>query len=219
MFNKLNQEKLDYLDNKHVINIVKFAVKLCKPDRVTVITDSREDITYVRELALANGEENKLGIEGHTYHFDGILDQARDKENTKYLIPDGEEFGNDLNYIDKEEGLKEIYSYLDGSMKGKEMLVRFFSLGPNNSRFSIPALQITDSAYVAHSEDILYRRGYEDFKKLNGSAEFFHFIHSAGRLNNGNSIDVGKRSIYIDMEENRVLSVNNQYAGNCLGLK
>lgn len=33
------------------------------------------------------------------------------------------------------------------------------------------------------------------------------------------SADIDKRRIYIDLEENRVYSVNNQYAGNSLGLK
>ena len=99
------------------------------------------------------------------------------------------------------------------------MLVRFFSLGPTNSSFSIPALQITDSAYVAHSEDLLYRSNYEGFKALNWTNQFFYFLHSAGRLKNNVSIDMDKRRIYIDLEENCVYSVNNQYAGNSIGLK
>src|SRR3989338_1427232 len=100
------------------------------------------------------------------------------------------------------------------------MLVCFFCLGPNNSRFSIPALQITDSSYVVHSETILYRLGYNEFKRLNGSGDFFYFIHSAGELderNNPKNID--QRRIYMDLQENRVFTINNQYAGNSVGLK
>ena len=216
---KIDLEKLRKLNNQHVIKVVQEAIKLCKPAKVTVITDSKEDINYVRELALAIGEEKKLKMEGHTIHFDGYYDQARDKANTRYLLSEDVDWGIELNSIEKKKGLKEIYSYLDGSMDGKEMLVRFFSLGPTNSIFSILALQITDSAYVAHSEDLLYRPAYEEFKKLNGSSDFFFFLHSAGRLEKGVSVDIDKRRIYIDLEENRVYSVNNQYAGNSLGLK
>ncbi|MBA7539513.1 Phosphoenolpyruvate carboxykinase [GTP] [subsurface metagenome] len=215
----INQEKLKNLNNEHIIAKVQEAIKLCKPAEVTVITDSKEDIAYVKELALAVGEEKKLKMEGHTIHFDGYYDQARDKGHTKYLLSEEVNWGLGVNSIEKDKGLKEVYSYLDGSMAGKEMLVRFFSLGPTNSVFSLKALQITDSAYVAHSEDILYRQGYEEFKKLNGSPDFFFFLHSAGRLENGVSVDIDKRRIYIDLEENRVYSVNNQYAGNSLGLK
>jgi len=216
---KIDLQKLEELNNQHVIKVVEEAIQLCKPTKVTVITDSKEDINYVRELSLINGEETKLKMEGHTIHFDGYYDQGRDKANTKYLLSKDVEWGIKVNSIEKDKGLKEIYSYLGGSMAGKEMLVRFFSLGPTNSVFSLKALQITDSAYVAHSEDLLYRQGYEEFKKLNDFSDFFFFLHSAGRLENGVSKDIDKRRIYIDLEENRVFSVNNQYAGNSVGLK
>lgn len=216
---KINLGKLEELNNQYVVNVIQEAIQLCKPLKVTIITDSKEDIAYVRELALNNGEEKKLKRAGHTIHFDGYYDQGRDKANTKYLLSKDADWGIKVNSIEKEKGLKEIYSYLDGIMAGKEMLVRFFSLGPANSILSLKALQITDSAYVAHSEDLLYRQGYEEFKKLNGSPNFFFFLHSAGRLKNGVSVDIDKRRIYIDLEENRVYSINNQYAGNSLGLK
>ena len=74
----VNQEKLKNLNNEHIIAKVKEAIELCKPAKVTVITDSKEDINYVRELALAIGEEKKLKMEGHTIHFDGYYDQGRD---------------------------------------------------------------------------------------------------------------------------------------------
>lgn len=216
---KINLKKLEELNNQYVINEVQKAIQLCKPEKVTVITDSKEDIAHIRELSLIKGEEKKLKMEGHTIHFDGYYDQARDKKYTKYLLSQNVEWGIEVNSIKKEKGLQEIYSYLDGSMAGKEMLVRFFSLGPTNSTFSLKALQITDSAYVAHSEDLLYRPGYEEFKRFVGSNDFFFFLHSAGRLKNGVSADIDKRRIYIDLEEKRVYSINNQYAGNSLGLK
>ncbi|MGI6164790.1 MAG: phosphoenolpyruvate carboxykinase (GTP) [Limnochordia bacterium] len=214
-----NLQKLQELNNQHVVEIVNWAIDLCKPAKVTVFTDAKEDADYIKELAKKNGEEAPLKIQGHTVHFDGYYDQARDKENTKYLVSDVEGSGLGNEAKERKEGLEEIFSYLDGSMQGKEMLVLFYCLGPTNSKFSIPALQITDSAYVAHSENILYRPGYEEFKRLNGSKKFFHFIHSAGRLANGVSVDVDKRRIFIDLEANRVFTVNNQYAGNSVGLK
>jgi len=215
----IHLQRLQELNNPHVLEIVNWAIELCKPDKVTVLTDSEEDQAYVRELAIKNGEETPLKLQGHTVHFDGYFDQARDKDRTKYLVSDVEASGLGEEALDRETGLKEMFSLLDGAMRGKEMLVLFYCLGPTNSAFSIPALQITDSAYVAHSENILYRTGYEEFKRLNGSKDFFYFIHSAGRLENGVSADIDKRRIYIDLEENRVFTVNNQYAGNSVGLK
>ncbi len=216
---KRNLDKLKALNNQRVIDIVDKYIKLCKPAKVSVITDSEEDISYIRNLAIRNGEEMELKLKGHTVHYDNYYDQARDKKNTRILLPKGKKISKYVNTIDRDEGLGEINHFLDGSMKGKEMLVCFFCLGPTNSKFSIPALQITDSAYVAHTETLLYRPGYEMFKRL-GDDNFFYFIHSAGELDSRNtSKELDKRRIYIDLEDERVLSVNNQYGGNSLGLK
>ncbi len=221
-----NLEKIKALNNEHVLRIINEFVTLCKPSKVTIITDSKEDIDYCRQKSIKLGEEENIEVAGHTIHYDGFVnmsnhDQARDKANTKILIPKGEYRPPAINTIDRDEGLKEILEIMDGCMKNNECVVRFFCLGPKNSKFSILALQLTDSFYVAHSEDILYRAGYEEFKKLNGSDNFFYFIHSAGELTGNPPVtkNLNKRRIYVDLQEGRVLTINNQYAGNSLGLK
>lgn len=220
MLDETNKAKLESLNNNYVVDIVNKYIELCKPTKVTILTDAPEDIQYVRDLALKNNEEKLLAMKGHTIHFDGYYDQGRDKNNTRVLLPKGKCISKFINTVDKDDGLEEVFSLLNGIMKSKEMLVTFYCLGPANSKFSIPALQITDSAYVAHSESILYRPGYEQFKNLNGSDKFFHFIHSSGELDkNGNTKEIGKRRIYMDLEDERVFTVNNQYAGNSVGLK
>ena len=213
-------KKLVNLRNPHVLKQVREFINLCKPSKVTVITDDPEEIAYVRQRAIDLGEEHPLKMDGHTIHFDGYDDQARDKAHTAVLLPAGQSLSRGIVSVERERGLREMRGLLDGAMKNKEMLVRFFSLGPTGSRFSLCALQFTDSAYVAHSEDLLYRSGYEEFKRLGGSQEFFTFIHSAGALDERNcSLDIEKRRIYIDFLDGKVYSVNNQYAGNSLGLK
>jgi phosphoenolpyruvate carboxykinase (GTP) len=215
-----NLRKLEALSNPHVIEQVERFVELCKPSKVTVITDDPGEVAYVRRLALDNGEEARLGIEGHTIHYDGFHDQARDKVHTAVLLPEGQRLSRGIVSLEREAGLKEIMRLMEGCMRGKECLIRFFSLGPTGSRFSLCALQITDSAYVAHSEDLLYRSGYEQFKRLKGSSDFFTFVHVAGELDERNTTkNVDERRIYIDFVDGKVYSVNNQYAGNSLGLK
>ncbi|MEA3493630.1 MAG: phosphoenolpyruvate carboxykinase (GTP) [Candidatus Margulisiibacteriota bacterium] len=214
-----NYKKLEALGNPALLEFVAKYVEHCNPASVFVRTDSPEDAEYIRNKAIENKEEHKLAIKGHTYHFDGYFDQARDKANTKYLLPPDVELGSDIRKTDRTKGLQEISGLLKNIMSGKEMYVGFFCLGPTNSPFSIPALQITDSAYVAHSEDILIRSGYEMFKKLGKTADFFKFVHSAGELEGGVSKNVDKRRVYIDLEQNLVFSANTQYAGNTVGLK
>ena len=212
--------KLDALGNEKVLAFLADAVALCGPAKVTVCSDDPADRDYIRRQAVENGEEAPLEIEGHTVHFDGYFDQGRDKQATKYLLPAGVDLGPNLNATERESGLAEIRGFLAGSMEGREAYVRFFCLGPTGSAFSIACVQMTDSAYVAHSEDLLYRPGYEEFKRLRGAGDFFRVLHSAGRLDaNRTSADVEKRRIYIDIAEEMVLSVNTQYGGNTIGFK
>jgi len=212
-------QRLAALDNQVINRFVADAIELCRPDDVFVCTDADEDIRYIRQRAIELGEEKKLAIEGHTYHFDGYYDQARDKANTRYMVSEGMELGANLNTVDKKKGLEEVRGFLEGAMRGKTMIVRFFCLGPTNSEFSITGMQLTDSYYVAHSEDLLYRPGYEQARKLDETDDFFKVLHSAGELVNGCSKNKDKRRIYFDLENDTVYSVNTQYAGNTVGFK
>ena len=214
-----NYERLMGLANPKMHEFVADAIALTKPASVFVCTDAPEDTAYIRKLAVENGEEISLATPGHTCHFDGYYDQARDKAKTKYLLPGDSQLGASLNSIESDSGIAEVRSFLQGSMAGREMLVCFFCLGPLDSEFSIPCIQITDSPYVAHSETILYRSGYEQFKKIGPSPDFFRFLHSEGELENAVSKNIDKRRVYIDLNENIVYSVNTQYGGNTIGLK
>lgn len=212
-------QKLLAIKNEALHQFVFQYIELATPDSFYVCDDSEEDRKYIRRKAVERAEEKELALKGHTIHFDGPQDQARDKNNTKYLVPPGVDLGASLNATDKATGLKEVQGIFRGLMAGKEAYVLFFCLGPTNSPFSIPCVQITDSSYVAHSEYILYRTGYEQFRKLGNSKNFFKFVHSAGALENGVCKDVASRRVYIDLEDRCVFSTNTQYAGNTVGLK
>ncbi len=212
--------KLMKINNPNLHQFIAKYVEHCNPDKVFICTDAPEDIKYIREAAIRNGEEIKLAIEGHTIHYDNYYDQARDKAHTLILIPKGVDLGATIKTGDRDECLKEIYEIMKDIMKGKELYVRFFCLGPTNSEFSQPVIQLTDSAYVAHSEDILYRIGFEEFVRQGPNARFFKIVHSAGELDERNtSKNLDKRRIYIDLEDNIVYSANTQYGGNTIGLK
>jgi phosphoenolpyruvate carboxykinase (GTP) len=43
-------------------------------------------------------------------------------------------------------------------------------------------IQCTDSWYVAHSETLLYRPGYEVFLKAGPRSDFLRVLHSSGKL-------------------------------------
>ncbi len=212
-------KKLSAIDNPGIHQFVARYAELCDPDRIFVCSDSAEDLAYVRQKAIDHGEERPLATPGHTIHFDGYFDQGRDKEHTAFLLPKGVDLGPNIRGIDKDEGTKEVHQILKGIMKGTEMYVRFFCLGPTNSPFSVASLQLTDSAYVAHSLDLLYRQGYEEFKRQGPKARYFKVVHSQGELENAVCKNIDLRRIYVDCEDEIVYSVNTQYGGNTLGLK
>ena len=88
-----NIKKLEAINNKHLNDLIAKFVKLFEPDSIFVCSDAEEDIEYIRNKTLKDGEESKLAVQGHTIHFDSMQDQARDKARTKFMVPAGKEFG------------------------------------------------------------------------------------------------------------------------------
>ncbi len=213
-------QKLSAIASTKVHEFIAKASDLCNAEKIFICSDSAEDIAYVRQQAIDTGEEKILALQGHTVHFDGVYDQGRDREATKYLVPKGVVLSKALNQIDRQEGLAEVKGLLRDSMEGRTMIVRFISLGPPNSIFTVLGLQCTDSWYVAHSEDLLYRPGYEVFRRAEPNREFLRVLHSSGKLNKDmTSVEHEKKRIYIDHMDNTIYSVNTQYAGNSVGFK
>jgi phosphoenolpyruvate carboxykinase (GTP) len=215
--------KLMGLENEKLLTFIGEWVEICNPDSVFMCNDSEEDAEFVRRKALEKREELPLAKSEQTIHYDGYGDQGRAPGATKLMIAKERiaEMGG-LPCIEHNEGLAEIKKIASGIMRGKEAIVKLFCECPTLSKFSIGCAQLTDSYYVAHAEDMLYRRGYEQFRNMKPEEKdnFFCFCHSAGRLDErGCSIDLDKRRIYQDLETFSVYSLNNQYAGNSVGLK
>jgi phosphoenolpyruvate carboxykinase (GTP) len=213
-------KKLSRIDNPDLHAFIAKYIEQCNPKTTFICADTPADVKYIRDVAIRNKEEEKLAIDGHTIHFDNYHDQARDKEHTVILVPKGVDLGPTIRTGDRDEGLKEINEIMKDIMQGKELYIRFFCLGPVNSIFSIPVVQLTDSAYVAHSEDLLYRHGYDEFIRQGKKAQFFKMVHSAGELDERMTCkNLDKRRVYIDLQDNTVYSSNTQYGGNTIGLK
>jgi len=216
-----DRAKLERIKNVEVHRFIAESAKICNPSEIFICSDTPDEVSRIKNMAIVSGEESAaLAIPGHTFHFDGINDQGRDREVTKFMVPEGDSLSPGINQIDRKRGLDEIRSLLKDSMKGRTMIVRFLTLGPANSVFTVPCMECTDSWYVAHSVDLLYRKGYETFCGISNDSIIFKILHSAGNLDeNMMSVDSDRKRIYIDYKTNSVYSVNNQYAGNSIGFK
>lgn len=221
---RVNQEdyqKLCAIDNSKIHQVIAEAAELCNPEKIFICSDTPDEIAHIRNMAIVTGEESAaVAIPGHTFHFDGPHDQGRDRAVTKFLVPKGDSLSKSINQIGRDEGLAEVQSLLKDAMNDHTMIVRFLTLGPANSAFTIHCLECTDSWYVAHSVDLLYRKGYDAFRQAGPETDFFNTLHSSGKLDeNMASVNHEKKRIYIDYLTDTVYSVNNQYAGNSIGFK
>jgi phosphoenolpyruvate carboxykinase (GTP) len=213
--------KISTIDNPEVHKAICDSAELCNPDAIFICSDTPDEVAHIRNMAIVTGEESAaLAIPGHTFHFDGPDDQGRDRSVTKLLVPKGDSLSEALNQMDRDMGIDEVHSLCKDSMKGRTMIVRFLTLGPADSEFTIHCMECTDSWYVAHSVDLLYRKGYDSFRRAGQNMVFFNTLHSAGKLDeNMISREPEKKRIYIDYTTNTVYSINNQYAGNSIGFK
>ena len=72
-------DRLTNLQNAKLLAFVNKYVQICNPDSVHVCNDSDADKDYIIKATFDNKEEKPLNLKGHTIHFDGPKDQARDK--------------------------------------------------------------------------------------------------------------------------------------------
>jgi phosphoenolpyruvate carboxykinase (GTP) len=119
--------------------------------------------------------------------------------------------------MSRAEALEEIRDKMTGIMRGRTMMVGLYIRGPAGAPVSNPALEISSSAYVSHSAEILYRNAYFDFEKeVEKLDHFFTNIHSEG-LNRPE--DLPNARVFMDRSYQTTYSFNCTYAGNTLLLK
>jgi phosphoenolpyruvate carboxykinase (GTP) len=214
---KTNLSRIQKITHPEVIIKIANSIAMCKPDAVFINTGSESDKNHIRETALRNGEEAKLPMENHTIHFDLKNEQGRIIDRTFYIANEGEDISSLANKMDRPKALIDIRDKMTGIMQGKTMIVGFYSRGPVGSPASNPALEITSSAYVTHSAEILYRNAFSDFdNEVDRQGHFYTNIHSEGR---NRPEDLPNARVYMDRSFQTTYSFNCTYAGNTLLMK
>ncbi len=212
-----NLTRLQKINHAEVIIKIANAIAMCEPDDVFINTGSESDKAHIREMALKNGEEAKLPMDRHTIHFDLKDEQGRIIDRTFYIANEGEDISSLANRMDRAEALIEIQEKMAGIMNGKTMIVGLYMRGPIGSPASNPALELTSSAYVSHSAEILYRNAFFDFyKAVDRLGHFYTNIHSEGQ---NRSEDLPNARVFMDRSFQTTYSFNCTYAGNTLLLK
>ncbi len=212
-----NLSKIKEITNKEVVVKIANSIAMCEPDSVFINTGSESDKQYVRELSIQNGEETPLPMEKHTIHYDLKDEQGRITDRTFYIVNEDEDVSSLAKKMGRKEALEDIKDKLRGIMKGKTMVVGFYMRGPVGSPAANPALEITSSAYVSHSADLLYRSIFADFdKEVDKLGYFYTNIHSEGK---NRPEDLPNARVFMDRSHQTTYAFNCTYAGNTLLLK
>ncbi len=209
--------KIEQIKNPEVLIKIANAIIVCDPDKIFVHSGSEKDAAFIRNLSLENKEESNLAINQHTIHFDLKDEQGRIIDRTFYIADSDEDINSLANRIDRHHALAEIKNKMAGIMRGKTMLIGFYIRGPIGAPVSNPAMEITSSAYVFHSAEILYRNAFADFEKeIDRTGHFFTNIHSEGL---SRPEDLPNARVFMDRKCWTTYSFNCTYAGNTLLLK
>ena len=212
-----NAAKIGRIKNPDVLLKVANAAAMCNPDAIFINTGSKEDRQFIRDLALKNGEEATLPMPDHTIHYDLKDEQGRIIDRTFYIANEDEAVSSLANKMLRPEALEDVRDKMSGIMQGMTMVAGFYMRGPVGAPVSNPALEITSSAYVSHSAEILYRNAFEKFEnEVETLGHFFTNIHSQG-LNR--TEDLPNARVFMDRSHRTTYSVNCTYAGNTLLLK
>ncbi|WDP85152.1 MAG: phosphoenolpyruvate carboxykinase (GTP) [Desulfobacter sp.] len=210
-------EKISKIHHPDVLVRIANAISVCNPKRVYINTGSAEDKAFIKTLALEKKEERSLSMDNHTIHFDLADEQGRIVDRTFYIADPQDHVSSLANRMTREDALKDIGSTMTDIMADMTMVVGFYNRGPVGAPVSNPALEITSSAYVAHSAELLYRNAFDDFnQEVEDRGHFFTNVHSEG-LNR--TEDLPKARVFMDRKFQTTYAYNCTYAGNTLLLK
>ena len=205
------------IESADVLIKIANAISLCDPDKIFVFTGSEEDKQFIRQLALDQGEEKKLPMKNHTIHYDLAGEQGRIVDRTYYIINEGDQVSSLGQKMLRDEALDVVRTNMGGIMKGRTMIIGFYCRGPAGAKASNPALEITSSAYVVHSANILYRNAYNEFNRIvEETGHFFANIHSEGP---NRPEDLPNARVFMDRSWWTTYSMFCTYAGNTLLMK
>jgi phosphoenolpyruvate carboxykinase (GTP) len=212
-----NLDKLGRIRQEEALLKIANAISLGRPDKVFVHSGSDADRQAVRRIAIEKGEERPLPMKDHTIHFDLEQEQARIIDRTFYIVNEDDPVSSLSKKVTRQEGLEYVRRVMGGMMRGMTLIAGFYSRGPVGARGSVPALEITTSAYVAHSADLLYRGCFDAFDaEVARRGYFFTNVHSEGP---NRTEDLPAARVFMDRSWLTTYSMLCTYAGNTLLLK
>lgn len=207
--------------------------ELCQPDNIVVCDGSDEEQIKLISKLQAEGLIKKIPkLENCWLAKTDPKDVARvesktvictESENETIPTPaDGVE-GKLGKWISPGDLQGAIDSRFPGCMKGRTMYVIPFSMGPIGGPISKNGVQLTDSAYVVVSMNIMTRMDKQIFNEIGDSGEFVRCLHSVGcplplqrELTNNWPCNPENVIVSHIPEKQEIISFGSGYGGNSL---
>ncbi|WP_336083048.1 phosphoenolpyruvate carboxykinase (GTP) [Nocardia sp. SSK8] len=209
-------------DHPGVLRWVDEIAELTTPDRVVwcdgspaewdrLTTDLVDKGTFVR----LDGKPNSF------WCVSDPEDVARVEDRTFICSEDPADAGPTNNWVDPVDMRTVLTEHYRGAMSGRTMYVIAFCMGPLDAAEPKFGVQITDSAYVAVSMQIMTRSGTPVWEKLTGDTDFVQCLHSVGSPLAAGQADVPwpcDHTKYIAHfpESRTIWSYGSGYGGNAL---